>query len=255
MEIKVKYCNGKLHSNNKDIILNNVADIREIAMNVPSALSTELFYGIINDYDGQKRIAFITPVRSLADSDVIYLYVFDKHKKCWNRLDKFTETRTIFDSYDECFDFYMKTESGASVCEVGEKSIAEKLLDEVGEKSREEAGYMSFDEIRERVKKIEDYRKLVDEIAKVKAAMKNAEAHFKYANDEYYKLLDEYRVINREFERRQSAFESAKKVKVEWENKFEELEKRRAELAAEIKANGCEVAAVWDDILRKCFGK
>ena len=168
MEIKVKYCNGKLHSNNKDIILNNVADIREIAMNVPSALSTELFYGIINDYDGQKRIAFITPVRSLADSDVIYLYVFDKHKKCWNRLDKFTETRTIFDSYDECFDFYMKTESGASVCEVGEKSIAEKLLDEVGEKSREEAGYMSFDEIRERVKKIEDYRKLVDEIRKTR---------------------------------------------------------------------------------------
>ena len=98
MEIKVKYCNGKLHSNNKDIILNNVADIREIAMNVPSALSTELFYGIINDYDGQKRISFITPVRSLADSDVIYLYVFDKHKKCWYRLDKFTETRTIYDS-------------------------------------------------------------------------------------------------------------------------------------------------------------
>ena len=85
--------------------------------------------------------------------------------------------------------------------------------------------------------------------------MKNAEVHFKYANDEYYKLLDEYRVITREFERRQSAFESAKKVKVEWENKFEELEKRRAELANEIKANGCDVAAVWDDILRQCFGK
>ena len=49
MEIKVKYCNGKLHSNNKDIILDNVADIREIAKNDPSALSTELFYGIIND--------------------------------------------------------------------------------------------------------------------------------------------------------------------------------------------------------------
>ena len=255
MEIKVKYCNGKLHSNNKDIILNNVADIREIAMNVPSALSTELFYGIINDYDGQKRIAFITPVRSLADSDVIYLYVFDKHKKCWHRLDKFTETRTIFDSYDECFDFYMKTESGASVCEVGGKTISDKLLDEVEEKSREDAGYMSFDEIRERVKKIEDYRKLVDEIANLKAAMENTQAHFKFAEEEYNKILAEYRSIAKEVVRRGDALETAKKVKVGWENKFEELEKRRAELAAEIKANGCEVAAVWDDILRQCFGK
>ena len=255
MEIKVKYCNGKLHSNNKDIILNNVADIREIAMNVPSALSTELFYGIINDYDGQKRIAFITPVRSLADSDVIYLYVFDKHKKCWNRLDKFTETRTIFDSYDECFDFYMKTESGASVCEVGEKSIAEKLLDEVGEKSREEADCKNFYEMIEHVKKIEDYRKLVDEIAKVKAAMENTQAHFKFAEEEYNKILAEYRSIAKEVVRRGDALETAKKVKVKYENKFEELNKRRAELAAEIKANGCEVAAVWDDILRQCFGK
>ena len=255
MEIKVKYNNGKLFSNNKDIILNNVADIREIAMNVPSALSTELFYGIINDYDGQKRIAFITPVRSLADSDVIYLYVFDKHKKCWHRLDKFTETRTIFDSYDECFDFYMKTESGASVCEVGEKSIAEKLLDEVGEKSREEADCKNFYEMIERVKKIEDYRKLVDEIAKVKAAMKNTQAHFKFAEEEYNKILAEYRSIAKEVVRRGDALETAKKVKVKYENKFEELDKRRAELAAEIKANGCEVAAVWDDILRQCFGK
>ena len=204
MEIKVKYCNGKLHSNNKDIILNNVADIREIAMNDPSALSTELFFGIVNDYDGQKRIAFITPVRSLADKDVIYLYVFDKHKRVWHRLDKFTETRTIFDSYDECFDFYMKTESGASVCEVGEKSIAEKLLDEVSENSREEADCKNFYEMIEHVKKIDEYRKLVDEIAKVKAEMKNAQAHFKYANDEYYELLDEYRVITREFERRRA---------------------------------------------------
>ena len=30
MEIKVKYNNGKLFSNNKDIILNNLADIYEI---------------------------------------------------------------------------------------------------------------------------------------------------------------------------------------------------------------------------------
>ena len=255
MEIKVKYCNGKLHSNNKDIILKNVADIREIAMNVPSALSTELFYGIINDYDGQKRIAFITPVRSLADSDVIYLYVFDKHKKCWHRLDKFTETRTIFDSYDECFDFYMKTESVASVCEVGEKSIAEKLLDEVGEKSREEADCKNFYEMIEHVKKIEDYRKLVDEIANLKAAMENTQAHFKFAEEEYNKILAEYRSIAKEVVRRGDALETAKKVKVKYENKFEELDKRRAELAAEIKANGCEVAAVWDDILHQCFGK
>ena len=255
MEIKVKYCNGKLHSNNKDIILNNVADIREIAMNVPSALSTELFYGIINDYDGQKRISFITPVRSLADSDVIYLYVFDKHKKCWCRLDKFTETRTIFDSYDECFDFYMKTESSASVCEVGEKSIAEKLLDEVGEKSREEADCKNFYEMIEHVKKIEEYRKLVDEIANLKAAMENVDTHLKFADEEYNKILAEYRSIAKEVVRRGDALETAKKVKVKYENKFEELDKRRAELAAEIKSNGCEVAAVWDDILRQCFGK
>ena len=255
MEIKVKYCNGKLHSNNKDIILNNVADIREIAMNVPSALSTELFYGIINDYDGQKRISFITPVRSLADSDVIYLYVFDKHKKCWCRLDKFTETRTIFDSYDDCFDFYMKTESGASVCEVGEKSIAEKLLDEVGEKSREEADCKNFYEMIEHVKKIEEYRKLVDEIANLKAAMENVDTHLKFADEEYNKILAEYRSIAKEVVRRGDALETAKKVKVKYENKFEELDKRRAELAAEIKSNGCEVAAVWDDILRQCFGK
>ena len=149
----------------------------------------------------------------------------------------------------------MKTESSASVCEVGEKSIAEKLLDEVSEKSREESDCKNFYEICDRVKKIEDYRKLVDEIAKVKAAMKNAEAHFKYANDEYYKLLDEYRSIAKEVVRRGDALETAKKVKVKYENKFEELDKRRAELAAEIKANGCEVAAVWDDILRQCFGK
>ena len=255
MEIKVKYCNGKLHSNNKDIILNNVADIREIAMNVPSALSTELFYGIINDYDGQKRIAFITPVRSLADSDVIYLYVFDKHKKCWHRLDKFTETRTIFDSYDECFDFYMKTESGASVCEVGEKSIAEKLLDEVGEKSREEADCKNFYEMIERVKKIEDYRKLVDEIANLKAAMENTQAHFKFVNEEYNKILDEYRLITREFERRRDAWESAKKVKEQYEKKFEALDNRRAELDAEIKADSCDVNAFLDIFLGKCFGE
>ena len=85
--------------------------------------------------------------------------------------------------------------------------------------------------------------------------MENAQCHFKYANDEYYELLDEYRVITREFERRRADWERATKAKVEYENKFEELDKRRAELAAEIKANGCEVAAVWDDILRQCFGK
>ena len=255
MEIKEKICNGKLHSNKKDIILNKVADIREIAKNDPSALSIELFFGIVKNVDGKKRIFIITPVRSLADSDVIYLYVFDKHKKCWHRLDKFTETRTIFDSYDECFDFYMKTESGASVCEVGEKSIAEKLLDEVGEKSREEADCKNFYEMIERVKKIEDYRKLVDEIANLKAAMENTQAHFKFAEEEYNKILAEYRSIAKEVVRRGDALETAKKVKVKYENKFEELDKRRAELAAEIKANGCEVAAVWDDILRQCFGK
>ena len=255
MEIKVKYCNGKLHSNNKEIILNNVADIHEIAMNVPSALSTKIFYGIIKDVDGKKRIFLIAPVRSLVDDDVIYLYFFSKRPRRWNRLDKFTETRTIFDSYNECVDFYMKTESGASVYEESDKSIADKLLDEVDEKSREEAGCKNFNEMCERVKKIEECRKLTDEIAKLKAEMKNAETHFKFANDEYYKLLEEYRIITKEFERRRAAFESAKKVKVEYEKKFEELNNRRAELDAEIKAESCDVSAFWDAFFRQCFSE
>ena len=70
MEIKVKYCNGKLYSNNKDIILNNVADIHEITLNEPCALSTKIFYGIIKDVDGKKRIFLIAPVRSLVDDEV-----------------------------------------------------------------------------------------------------------------------------------------------------------------------------------------
>lgn len=255
MEIKVKYSNGKLLSNNKDIILNNVADIYEITQNEPSALSTKIFYGIIKDVDGKKRIFLIAPVRSLVDEDVIYLYVFGKHPRRWNRLDKFTETRTIFDSYNECVDFYMKTESGASVCEVGEKSIAEKLLDEVGEKSREEAGCKNFNEMVERVKKIEEYRKLSDEIAKMKSEMKNADTHFKFVDEDYNKAVDEYREITKEFERRKSAWESAKKVKEQYAKKFEELDNRRAELDAEIKAESCDVSAFWDVFLRRCFNE
>ena len=256
MEIKVKYCNGKLLSNNKDIILNNVADIHEITLNEPCALSTKIFYGIIKDVDGKKRIFLIAPVRSLVDDDVIYLYVFGKqYPRRWVRLDKFTETRTIFDSYIECVDFYKKTESGAKVYEETGKSIADELLDEVDEKSREEAGCKNFNEMCERVKKIEECRKLTDEIAKLKVEMKNAENHFKFANDEYYKLLEEYRIITKEFERRKSAWESAKKVKEQYAKKFEELDNRRAELDAEIKAESCDVAAFWDVFLRQCFGE
>ena len=255
MEIKVKYCNGKLHSNNKDIILNNVADIHEIAMNVPSALSTKIFYGIIKDVDGKRRIFLIAPVRSLVDDDVIYLYFFGKHTRHWHRLDKFTETRTIFDSYNECVDFYMKTESGASVCEVGEKSIAEKLLDEVSEKSREEAGCKNFYEMIERVKNIEECRKLTDEIAKVKAEMKNAESHFKFADEDYNKAVEEYREIVREFERKKTVRDTAKKTMDECEKRFKELDNRRAELDAEIKANSCDVNAFLDIFLGKCFGE
>lgn len=255
MEIKVKYCNGKLHSNNKEIILNNVADIHEIAMNVPSALSTKIFYGIIKDVDGKKRIFLIVPVRSLVDDDVIYLYFFGKRPKRWNRLDKFTETRTIFDSYNECVDFYMKTESGASVCEVGEKSIAEKLLDEVGEKSREEAGCKNLYEMIERVKNIEECRRLTDEIAKVKAEMKNAETHFKFADEDYNKAVEEYREIIREFERKKTVRDTAKKTMDECEKRFKELDNRRAELDAEIKSESCDVSAFWDAFLRQCFGE
>ena len=253
MEIKVKYCNGKLHSNNKEIILNNVADIHEIAMNVPSALSTKIFYGIIKDVDGKRRIFLIAPVRSLVDDDVIYLYFFGKRPKRWHRLDKFTDTRTIFDSYNECVDFYMKTESGASVCEVGEKSIAEKLLDEVSEKSREEAGCKNFYEMIERVKNIEECRRLTDEIAKVKAEMKNAESHFKFADEDYNKAVEEYREIVREFERKKTVRDTAKKTMDECEKRVKELDNRRAELDAEIKANSCDVSAFWDIFLGKCF--
>ena len=255
MEIKVKYNNGKLFSNNKDIILNNLADIYEITQNEPCALSTKVFFGIIKDVDGKKRIFLIAPVRSLVDEDVIYLYVFDKHKKCWHRLDKFTETRTIFDSYNECVDFYKKTESGAKVYEETGKSIADELLDEVDEKSREEAGCKNFNEMVERVKKIEECRKLTDEIAKLKAEMKNAETHFKFVDEDYNKAVDEYREITKEFERRKAVWESAKKVKEQYAKKFEELDNRRAELDAEIKAESCDVSAFWDVFLRQCFNK
>ena len=257
MKIKVKYCNGKLYSNNKDIILNNVADIHEIVQNEPCALSTKVFFGIIKDVDGKKRIFLIAPVRSLVDDDVIYLYVFGKqYPRRWVRLDKFTETRTIFDSYNECVDFYKKTESGAKVYEETGKSINDELLDEVEENSREESGCKNFNEMCERVKKIEECRKLTDEIAKLKAEMKNAENHFKFANDEYYKLLEEYRIITKEFERRKSVWESAKKVKVEYEKKFEELDNRRAKLAAEIKEESRGVTSTfWDALLHQCFGE
>ena len=256
MEIKVKYNNGKLFSNNKDIILNNVADIYEITLNEPCALSTKIFYGIIKDVDGKKRIFLIAPVRSLVDEDVIYLYVFGKqYPRRWVRLDKFTETRTIFDSYVECVDFYKKTEPNAKVYEKPIKSISDELLDEVDEKSREESGCKNFNEMCERVKKIEECRKLTDEIAKLKAAMKNAETHFKFAEEDYNKAVEEYRLITKEFERRKSAWESAKKVKEQYAKKFEELDNRRAELDSEIKAESCDVSAFWDVFLRQCFNE
>lgn len=255
MKIKVKYNNGKLLSNNKDIILNNVADIHEIAKNDPSSMSTELFFGIIKDVDGKKRIFLVAPVRSLTDNDVIYLYVFGKNPRRWHRLDKFTETRTIFDSYDECVDFYMRTESGASVCEESGKSIADELLNEVEEKSREDAERKNFDELCDRVKKIEEYRKLTDEIAKMKSEMKNAETHFKFVDDEYNKAVEEYRLITKEFERKREAWDSAKKVKDEWGKKIEEMEKRRDELVIDYGTNDSDYAAVWGDLLRKCFGE
>ena len=255
MEIKVKYNNGKLFSNNKDIILNNVADIHEIVQNEPCALSTKVFYGIIKDVDGKRRIFLIAPVRSLVDEDVIYLYCFGKHPRRWNRLDKFTETRTIFDSYNECVDFYKKTENGAKVYEESRKSIADELLDEVDEKSREEAGCKNFNEMCERVKKIEECRKLTDEIAKLKGEMKNAETHFKFVDEDYNKAVDEYREITKEFERRKAVWESAKNVKEQYAKKFEELDNRRAELDAEIKAESCDVSAFWDVFLHQCFGE
>ena len=257
MEIKVKYSNGKLLSNNKDIILNNLADIYEITQNEPCALSTKVFFGIIKDVDGKKRIFLIAPVRSLVDDDVIYLYVFGKqYPRRWVRLDKFTETRTIFDSYIECVDFYKKTEPNAKVYEETGKSIADELLDEVDEKSREEAGCKNFNEMCERVKKIEEYRKLTDEIAKLKSEMKNAERDFKDACNEYDKSFDEYCRIVRDVERnRVVVLETAKKVKEQYAKKFEELDNRRAELDAEIKAENCDVSAFWDVFLRQCFGK
>lgn len=255
MKIKVKYNNGKLLSNNKDIILNNVADIHEIAKNDPSAMSTELFFGIIKDVDGKKRIFLVAPVRSLTDDDVIYLYVFGKNPRRWHRLDKFTETRTIFDSYDECFDFFMEIERGISDDEESGKSIADELLDEVEDKSREDAERKNFDELCERVKKIEEYRKLTDEIAKMKSEMKNAETHFKFADDEYNKAVEEYRLITREFERKKTVRDTALDELSEHVNKIEELEKRRNELVIDYGTNDSDQAAVWGDLLRKYFGE
>lgn len=255
MEIKIKYSNGKLLSNNKDIILNNVADIQEIVQNSPINLSTKKFFAIIEDADGKRRISFIAPVRSLVDNDVIYLYVFDMHKRVWCRLDKFTETRTIFDSYNECVVFYKKTEFGASVYEESGKSIADELLDEVEEKSQEEDSCKNLNEMVERLNKIAEYRKLVDEIEKLKAEMKNAEAHFKFADEEYNKILAEYRSIVKEVVCRVDALETAKKVKEQYAKKFEELDNRRAELDAEIKTESCDVSAFWDAFLRQRFGE
>ena len=85
--------------------------------------------------------------------------------------------------------------------------------------------------------------------------MKNVEAHLKFADEEYNKILDEYRIITREFERRRDAWESAKKVKEQYEKKFEALDNRRAELDAEIKADSCDVNAFLDIFLGKCFGE
>ena len=255
MKIKVKYNNGKLLSNNKDIILNNVADIHEIAKNDPSSMSTELFFGIIKDVDGKKRIFLVAPVRSLTDDDVIYLYVFGKNPRRWYRLDKFTETRTIFDSYGECVDFYMRTESGVSDDEESGKSIADELLDEVEKKSREDAERKNFDELCERVKKIEEYCKLTGEIAKLKSEMKNADTHFKFADDEYNKAVEEYRLITKEFERKRDVRDIALDELCVRVNKIEELEKRRDELVIDYGTNNSDYAAVWGDLLRKCFGE
>ena len=130
-----------------------------------------------------------------------------------------------------------------------------ELLDEVEEKSREEAGCKNFNEMVERVKKIEECRKLTDEIAKLKGELKNAETHFKFVDEDYNKAVDEYREITKEFERRKAAWESAKKVKEQYAKKFEELDNRRAELDAEIKAESCDVSAFWDVFLRQYFGK
>ena len=55
--------------------------------------------------------------------------------------------------------------------------------------------------------------------------------------------------------RRRDALESAKKVKEKYAKKFEELDNRRAELDAEIKAESCDVAGFWDAFLRQCFGE
>ena len=245
MKIKVKYSNGKLLSNNKDIILNNVTDIHEIIENDPNALSTKLFFGIVKDGDGERRIVCVTPVRSLADNDVIYLYIWDKHKKHWHRLDKFTETRTIFDSYDECVEFYMETECGVCDTEETEKSIADELLDEVNKKSREDNERKNFDELCERVKKIEEYRKLTAEIAKAKAELRNAERDFKDACNEHEKSLDEYCKIGREVDRNRAVLENARNVKKKWEKEIKELNNRRAELDIENEANAFDASDFW----------
>ena len=255
MKINVKYSNGKLFSNNKDIILSNVAEIHEIVEEDPTALTTKLFFGIVKDGDGEMRIFIIVPVRSLVNSDVIYLYVWDKYTKHWRRLDKFTETRTIFDSFDECADFYMKTKYGVGDTEESGKSIADELLDEVNKKSREDNERKNFDELCEHVKKIEEYRKLTAEIAKAKAELKNADRDFKVAVNEYNKTFDEFHKISGELERNREILETAKKLKEQCEEKHKELDNRRAELDIEDEANDFDANAFWNGFLRQCFGE
>ena len=253
MKIKVKYSNGKLLSDNKDIILNNVANIYEIAKNDPNALTTKLFFGIVTDGNGEVRILSVTPVRSLVDNDVIYLYVWDNHTKHWHRLDKFTETRTIFDSHDECVDFYMKNECGVSDEKETGKSIADELLDEVEKKSREDKELKNFEELCEYAKKIEEYRKLTAEIAKVKEELKKAVSDLNVAEDEYNNSLALLKKVTIEHEHNRAVLETVKKVKEQFEKKIEELDNRRAELDIEKEANDYDVSDFWDNFLHRCF--
>ena len=85
--------------------------------------------------------------------------------------------------------------------------------------------------------------------------MKNAESHFKFADDEYNKAVEEYRLITKEFVRKRDVRDIALDELCARVNKIEELEKRRDELVIDYGTNDSDEAAVWGDLLRKCFGE
>ena len=63
------------------------------------------------------------------------------------------------------------------------------------------------------------------------------------------------RIIIREFERKKTVRDTAKKMMEQCEEKHKELDNRRAELDIEDEANDFDATAFWNGFLRQCFGE